>query len=238
MMVPDSVKNKQKMAATKSRSVANNIKMTSAKQDRSCDSLSSNQKEDDDIVTSDAVSYFNLSGNHSSESSSISNSFYSSPYTTSTSQLAYDQTGANSYDDEVYPDDESGSYEHPFGNSFQTSNMATATTSSNLDADVLHRLQGRRRENIEIVDVNAQDQLEDVSIQVTKGISEEQEFPGGIGPMGGRHQDKGDPEQRRAKSKHQLNWLVTQAKAREVQLKNQWADNRMNRRATQMKYGF
>lgn len=40
------------------------------------------------------------------------------------------------------------------------------------------------------------------------------------------------------KKKHQITYLAAQAKAREVDLKNQWAQNKSTRRQTQAKYGF
>lgn len=41
-----------------------------------------------------------------------------------------------------------------------------------------------------------------------------------------------------SKKKHQITYLAHQAKAMEVELKNQWAVNRMTRKQTQSKYGF
>lgn len=40
------------------------------------------------------------------------------------------------------------------------------------------------------------------------------------------------------KKKHQITYLAAQAKAREVELKNQWAANKSTKRQTQAKYGF
>jgi len=40
------------------------------------------------------------------------------------------------------------------------------------------------------------------------------------------------------KRKHQITYLAAEAKAREEELQNQWAQNRTARRATQSKYGF
>lgn len=40
------------------------------------------------------------------------------------------------------------------------------------------------------------------------------------------------------KKKHQITYLAAQAKAREVELKNQWAQNKASKRQTQAKYGF
>ena len=41
-----------------------------------------------------------------------------------------------------------------------------------------------------------------------------------------------------SKKKHQITYLAHQAKAMEMELKNQWAQNRMTRKQTQSKYGF
>lgn len=40
------------------------------------------------------------------------------------------------------------------------------------------------------------------------------------------------------KRKHQITYLAFEAKAREQELKNQWAQNRANKMATKNKYGF
>ncbi|XP_017889118.1 proline-rich protein PRCC [Ceratina calcarata] len=41
-----------------------------------------------------------------------------------------------------------------------------------------------------------------------------------------------------SKKKHQITYLAHQAKAMEMELKNQWAQNRLTRKQTQSKYGF
>lgn len=41
-----------------------------------------------------------------------------------------------------------------------------------------------------------------------------------------------------SKKKHQITYLAHQAKAMEMELKNQWAQSRMTRKQTQSKYGF
>lgn len=61
-----------------------------------------------------------------------------------------------------------------------------------------------------------------------KAISEEQTTAGGEDFTYNKLQKK----------KHQITWLAAQAKAREVELKNQWAANRNTRKQTQAKYGF
>lgn len=41
-----------------------------------------------------------------------------------------------------------------------------------------------------------------------------------------------------SKKKHQITYLAHQAKAMELELKNQWSENRMTRKQTKSKYGF
>lgn len=51
-------------------------------------------------------------------------------------------------------------------------------------------------------------------------------------------QKKGDQPTGQQRRKHQITYLIHQAKERELELKNNWADNKMTRRQTQAKYGF
>lgn len=53
-----------------------------------------------------------------------------------------------------------------------------------------------------------------------------------------RFQKKGDQPTGQQRRKHQITYLIHQAKERELELKNNWADNKMTRRQTQAKYGF
>lgn len=49
---------------------------------------------------------------------------------------------------------------------------------------------------------------------------------------------KGQGPSTQQRRKHQITYLAYQAKAQELELQNQWANNRMSRRQTQSKYGF
>lgn len=51
-------------------------------------------------------------------------------------------------------------------------------------------------------------------------------------------QKKGDQPTGQQRRKHQITYLIHQAKEREMELKNSWAENKLTRRQTQAKYGF
>lgn len=51
-------------------------------------------------------------------------------------------------------------------------------------------------------------------------------------------QKKGDQPTGQQRRKHQITYLIHQAKERELELKNNWAENKLTRRQTQAKYGF
>lgn len=85
---------------------------------------------------------------------------------------------------------------------------------------------------------------EDISVQTVAGVAnsvhflrdrinerERLTFPS-------RFQKKGDQPTGQQRRKHQITYLIHQAKERELELKNNWADNKMTRRQTQAKYGF
>ncbi|KAK3098901.1 hypothetical protein FSP39_024136 [Pinctada imbricata] len=94
----------------------------------------------------------------------------------------------------------------------------------------LLRLQGKRKkgkEEIHFVDVNADDYTDPTEIH--KHLSEEQTHQS--------HRKKDGPTSTQ-KRKHQITYLAHQAKERELELKNQWSQNRMTRKQTQAKYGF
>ncbi|KAG8232769.1 hypothetical protein J437_LFUL012907 [Ladona fulva] len=103
-----------------------------------------------------------------------------------------------------------------------------------LDEEAITRLCGRRgRQEIsesQIIDVCGESHLPDPKEWLTKQLTEEQET------RSHRRRDGGPTTQQRRK--HQITYLAFQAKERELELKNQWAQNRMSRRQTQAKYGF
>ncbi|XP_058792037.1 proline-rich protein PRCC [Phymastichus coffea] len=84
-------------------------------------------------------------------------------------------------------------------------------------------------ENIEIIDINGEDMKPDEREWMVKALTEEQvhrPLNMGAGPSG------------TSKKKHQITYLAHQAKAMELELKNQWAQNKANRQQTRQKYGF
>lgn len=100
-----------------------------------------------------------------------------------------------------------------------------------LQSDEFLRMQGKKhrgKESINIVDVNADDFIS--TVDVHKSMTEEQ-------PERMTHK-KGDGPSSQQKRKHQITYLAHQAKEREIELKNEWSNNRMSRKQTQAKYGF
>ncbi|XP_035667218.1 proline-rich protein PRCC-like [Branchiostoma floridae] len=96
------------------------------------------------------------------------------------------------------------------------------------------RMQGKknRGEEIKIIDVHEDSQrakMEDWKVQMD---AEEREF------MLSRSKKSGKLPSRQQRNKHQITYLAFQAKERELELKNQWSQNRMTKRQTQAKYGF
>lgn len=93
---------------------------------------------------------------------------------------------------------------------------------------------GIKRKNKEIdeaniIEINGEDIKPDEREWLVKALTEEPiQRPVSIG-AGVNSQSK---------KKHQITYLAHQAKAMEIELKNQWAQNRMTRKQTQSKYGF
>uniref|UniRef100_G3MQM2 Proline-rich protein PRCC n=1 Tax=Amblyomma maculatum TaxID=34609 RepID=G3MQM2_AMBMU len=99
-----------------------------------------------------------------------------------------------------------------------------------LDDGALVRLRGKRQEEINIIDVCADNQIDKSQILI-RGLTEQ--------PTYSNHKDTSDfNTSQQHRRKHQITYLAQQAKAREQDLKNTWAQNRMTRRQTQAKYGF
>lgn len=105
---------------------------------------------------------------------------------------------------------------------------------ASFDQEAMLRLTGKRRgkgEAINFIDVSADDALLTRDEWMTKALTEEkptQSFS---------KKREGMPSQR-TKQKHQITFLAHQAKERELELKNNWAQNRMTKMQTQAKYGF
>jgi len=98
-----------------------------------------------------------------------------------------------------------------------------------VDDEIMQRLQGRRgrrKEEINFIDVSVAQEMPKGN--ELKQLTEETTYEKPKGPAP-------TTQQRR---KHQITYLAFQAKERELELKNQWAQNRLTRRQTQSKYGF
>lgn len=93
------------------------------------------------------------------------------------------------------------------------------------------RLQGKKlqgKEEINLIDVNADDYTD--PSELTKHLTEEETYQS--------HRKKDNQPTGQQKRKHQIHYLAFQAKERELELKNQWSQNRMTKKQTQAKYGF
>lgn len=99
-----------------------------------------------------------------------------------------------------------------------------------LDKEALEKLCGRRGKRlageIEMVNVSGAELVGDSKLWLAKELTTQQVH---------FKRSKFDPLQRR---KHQITFLAAQAREQELELSNQWANNRMTRKQTQAKYGF
>ncbi|XP_019366868.1 PREDICTED: proline-rich protein PRCC, partial [Gavialis gangeticus] len=110
----------------------------------------------------------------------------------------------------------------------------TGSDSSFIDDEAFKRLQGKRnrgREEINFVDIKGDDQLSGAQQWLTKSLTEEK-------TMKSFSKKKGDQPTGQQRRKHQITYLIHQAKERELELKNTWSENKLSRRQTQAKYGF
>lgn len=90
----------------------------------------------------------------------------------------------------------------------------------------------RKREEIQIVDVNQAEVLADAREMLMKGLMDD------TTKRVSASKKKGNEPTTQQRRKHQITYLAYQAKANEAELQNQWANNRMSKRQTQAKYGF
>lgn len=103
-----------------------------------------------------------------------------------------------------------------------------------IDEETMLRLAGKRRgkvEAINFINVNADDALLTRDEWMTKALSEEK-------PTHSFSKKRDGLPSQKQKQKHQITYLAHQAKERELELKNNWAQNRMTKMQTQAKYGF
>ncbi|XP_050346570.1 proline-rich protein PRCC [Nymphalis io] len=105
-----------------------------------------------------------------------------------------------------------------------------------LDDEAILKLCGtrgkRKREDIQIVDVNQQEVLNEARELLMKGLMEDTSKRQSVSKK------RGNEPTHQQRRKHQITYLAHQAKANESELQNQWANNRMTKRKTQSKYGF
>ncbi|KAG8251764.1 proline-rich protein PRCC isoform X2 [Homalodisca vitripennis] len=105
-----------------------------------------------------------------------------------------------------------------------------------LDEEAMQQLCGRRdrlrmqAQDVSVIDVSGDAIMPDSREWLTKQLTEETNHR----PS---HKRKDGPTTQQ-KRKHQITYLAFQAKENELELKNQWANNRMSRKQTQAKYGF
>ncbi|OCT66511.1 hypothetical protein XELAEV_18042761mg [Xenopus laevis] len=137
----------------------------------------------------------------------------------------YPDTSASGYYQDYYS---SGYYQE------SDSSPTTAAEDSIMDDEAFKRLQGKRnqgREEINFVEIKGDDQLSGNQQWMTKSLTEEK-------TMKSFSKRKGEQPTGQQRRKHQITYLIHQAKERELELKNSWSDNKLSRRQTQAKYGF
>ncbi|XP_059898805.1 proline-rich protein PRCC [Gadus macrocephalus] len=108
-------------------------------------------------------------------------------------------------------------------------------SSEMFDEEAFMRLQGKRnrgKEEIKFLEIKGDDQLSGNQQWMTKNVSEEKQERKSFSKK------KGDQPTGQQRRKHQITYLIHQAKERELELKNNWAENKLTRRQTQAKYGF
>ncbi|XP_028316849.1 proline-rich protein PRCC [Gouania willdenowi] len=107
--------------------------------------------------------------------------------------------------------------------------------SSVFDDEAFMRLQGKRnrgKEEVKFLEISGDDQLSGNQQWLTKSISEEKQT------RQSHSKKRGGMPTGQQRRKHQITYLIHQAKERELELKNSWAENKLTRRQTQAKYGF
>lgn len=103
------------------------------------------------------------------------------------------------------------------------------------DDEAFRRLQGKRnrgKEEVKFLEIKGDDQLSGNQQWMAKSMTEEKQERKSFSKK------KGDQPTGQQRRKHQITYLIHQAKERELELKNNWAENKLTRRQTQAKYGF
>ncbi|CAK6949294.1 proline-rich protein PRCC [Scomber scombrus] len=135
---------------------------------------------------------------------------------------------------EAFPE---GYYNEPY---YQDPNAGSAEAeepghSAMIDDEAFMRLQGKRnrgKEEVKFLEIKGDDQLSGNQQWMTKNMTEEKQVRQSFSKK------KGEQPTGQQRRKHQITYLIHQAKERELELKNSWADNKLTRRQTQAKYGF
>lgn len=107
--------------------------------------------------------------------------------------------------------------------------------SAMFDDEAFMRLQGKRnrgKEEVKFLEIKGDDQLSGNQQWMTKSMTEEKQNRQSFSKK------KGEQPTGQQRRKHQITYLIHQAKERELELKNSWAENKLTRRQTQAKYGF
>lgn len=146
------------------------------------------------------------------------------PESTSSSTYSYQQVSSN-HDD----------FNENTGSKFQQptplySSQSSTTTDYINDVTYKKFLASKFGEEaldeIDIIDVNVNEHMKN-NTEYLKTLSQEQP-----------EEYKGIMPSSTAKRKHQITYLAYQAKQKELQLKNEWAANRLTKAQTRAKYGF
>ncbi|XP_030832717.1 proline-rich protein PRCC [Strongylocentrotus purpuratus] len=158
---------------------------------------------------------------------------YAQPNDGSMPYGSYNQTGLDSQEAMQY-------YNQPYQEGGDTGYGESGTSAQGSSQSVLQdegfaKMVGknnRGREEIQFIDINADDQIgPTASLQnMVKSMTEEKESRVKL-----KKEQLPTSQQKR---KHQITYLARQAKERELELKNQWADNRATRKSQNAKYGF
>lgn len=124
-----------------------------------------------------------------------------------------------------------GYYNDPY---YQDPDEEPASTAM-FDDEAFMRLQGKRnrsKEEVKFLEIKGDDQLSGNQQWMAKSMTEEKQERKSFSKK------KGEQPTGQQRRKHQITYLIHQAKERELELKNNWAENKLTRRQTQAKYGF
>lgn len=126
-------------------------------------------------------------------------------------------------DDESIADDES----------FISTDSTEPLDAADMDDATWRRLTGKKRkgEDLNIIDVNADDALLSREEWMNRAVSQEK-------PTHSHSKKQGNLPSQQQKRKHQITYLAHQAKEREIELKNDWSAGKLKKQQTRAKYGF